>query len=135
VTLPARAVDGARDDLQPKRLAEWFAYPDIDPRALRSWLPDGFYEDEVGLELIEDAAYAPYLARQEAELRDLRASESLELPRAFDFGRVPGLSNEMVERLSIAAPDTLAAAGRVPGVTPTALAAVMVHARKLQAVA
>jgi tRNA uridine 5-carboxymethylaminomethyl modification enzyme len=87
------------------------------------------------LELIEDAAYAPYLARQEAELRDLHASEALRLPRAFDFAAVPGLSNEMVERLARAAPDTLAAAGRVPGVTPTALAAVMIHARKHQAAA
>jgi tRNA uridine 5-carboxymethylaminomethyl modification enzyme len=135
VTIPAREIEGVRSDLQPKRLAEWFAYPEVDAQALGAWLPAGFAEDEVGLELIEDATYAPYLARQEAELRDLRASEALELPRTFDFREVPGLSNEMVERLSSAAPDTLAAAGRVPGITPTALAAVMVHARKLQAAA
>jgi tRNA uridine 5-carboxymethylaminomethyl modification enzyme len=135
VVVPAREIDGVRNDLQPKPLAEWFAYPEVDAQALGAWLPEGFVEDEVGLELIEDAAYAPYLARQEAELRDLHASESLVLPRAFDFRDVPGLSNEMVERLTSAAPDTLAAAGRVPGITPTALAAVMVHARKRQAAA
>jgi tRNA uridine 5-carboxymethylaminomethyl modification enzyme len=131
--VPARAVPGARDDLQPKRLSEWLAYPEVEAGALADWLPEGFVGDEIGVELIEDASYAPYLARQEAELRDLRASEALALPSAFDFGGVPGLSNEMVERLSSAAPDTLAAAGRVPGITPTALAAVMVHARKLKA--
>ena len=81
-------------------------------------------------EMAEDAAYAPYLARQDAELRDLRASEALLLPADFPYGEVPGLSNEMVERLSKAAPGTLAAAGRVPGVTPAALSALLVHARR-----
>ena len=126
-------VAGVRAELPSKRLHEWLTYPDVEAQSLAAWLPEGFAEDEVGIELIEDATYAPYLARHEAELRDLRASESLQLPRSFDFSAVPGLSNEMVERLSQAAPDTLAAAGRVQGITPTALAAVMVHARKLQA--
>jgi tRNA uridine 5-carboxymethylaminomethyl modification enzyme len=40
------------------------------------------------------------------------------------------LSNEMVERLTAAQPATLAAAGRVPGITPAALAAVLVFARR-----
>jgi tRNA uridine 5-carboxymethylaminomethyl modification enzyme len=133
--VPAREIAGVRNDLQPKRVGEWLAHPELEPQALARWLPEGFLDDEIGLELVEDAAYAPYLARQDAELRDLRASEALALPRAFDFRSVPGLSNEMIERLSSAAPDTLAAAGRVPGITPTALAAVMVHARKLQAAA
>jgi tRNA uridine 5-carboxymethylaminomethyl modification enzyme len=81
-------------------------------------------------ELAEDAAYAPYLARQDAELRDLRASEGLHLGDGFPFAEVPGLSNEMVERLSLASPGDLAAAGRVRGVTPAALAALLVHARR-----
>ena len=81
-------------------------------------------------EMAEDAAYAPYLARQDAELRDLRASEALPLAANFPYAEVPGLSNEMIERLSKAAPGTLAAAGRVPGVTPAALSALLVHARR-----
>jgi tRNA uridine 5-carboxymethylaminomethyl modification enzyme len=68
-------------------------------------------------------------------LRDLRASEGLTLPPDFPYGAVPGLSNEMVERLSAAMPTTLAAAGRVPGVTPAALSALLVHARRHQAAA
>jgi len=43
---------------------------------------------------------------------------------------VPGLSREMVERLSNARPETLAAAGRVAGITPAALASLLVHARR-----
>jgi tRNA uridine 5-carboxymethylaminomethyl modification enzyme len=81
--------------------------------------------------MAEDAAYAPYLARQDAELRDLRASEALMLAPDFPYAAVPGLSNEMVELLTSAAPGTLAAAGRVAGVTPAALSALLVHARRL----
>jgi len=81
-------------------------------------------------EMAEDAQYAPYLARQEAELRDLRASEQLALDSEFPFGEVPGLSNEMVERLTASKPATLAAAGRIAGVTPAALSALLVHAKR-----
>jgi len=111
-------------------LRDWLRHGDLDARSLSQWLPPGFAEDEIGVELAEDAAYAPYLARQEGELRDLRASEALALPGTFDFRGVPGLSNEMVERLESARPTTLAAAGRIPGITPAALATLLVHARR-----
>jgi tRNA uridine 5-carboxymethylaminomethyl modification enzyme len=84
-------------------------------------------------ELQEDARYAPYIARQEAELRDMRASETLSVPSDFIYSKVPGLSLEMIERLERARPDSLAAAGRVPGITPAALAALLVHARRVSA--
>jgi tRNA uridine 5-carboxymethylaminomethyl modification enzyme len=84
-------------------------------------------------EVAEDAAYAPYLARQDAELRDMQAAEALRLGDTFPYASVPGLSREMVERLSAALPATLAAAGRVPGITPAALAALLVQARRLAA--
>lgn len=90
-------------------------------------------DPELTAELEEDAHYAPYVARQEAELRELRAAESLKLARDFPFSDVAGLSHEMAERLEIARPDSLAAAGRVRGISPAALAALLVHARKLSA--
>jgi tRNA uridine 5-carboxymethylaminomethyl modification enzyme len=43
---------------------------------------------------------------------------------------IGGLSNEMIERLERARPDTLAAAGRIRGITPAALAALLVHVRR-----
>ena len=87
-------------------------------------------EQRIGEEVAEDAAYAPYLRRQDGELRDLRASEALLLGDDFPYASIPGLSREMVERLGRARPSTLAAAGRVPGVTPAALATLLVHARR-----
>jgi tRNA uridine 5-carboxymethylaminomethyl modification enzyme len=84
-------------------------------------------------EIAEDELYAPYVLRQAREIRELRSSEALDLPDGFPFGAVPGLSTEMVERLSRARPHNLAAAGRVPGVTPAALSALLVHARRVAA--
>ena len=81
-------------------------------------------------EIAEGAAYAPYLARQDAEIRDLRAGEALPLPGTLDYSAIPGLSNEMTERLAAARPATLGAAGRIAGITPAALAVLLVHARQ-----
>ncbi|MDE2562938.1 MAG: tRNA uridine-5-carboxymethylaminomethyl(34) synthesis enzyme MnmG [Sphingomonadales bacterium] len=120
-----------RADGSRRPLGEWLRFPEVSLQALRPWLDDAVPEDpELIEEIEEDAAYAPYLARQEAELRDLRASEAVPLGEDFPYGDVPGLSREMVERLSASRPDTLAAAARVAGITPAALASLLVHARR-----
>lgn len=122
-----------RRDHGEKTLGEWLRYDGVTPEGLAPWIGDTTSLDPVlAEEMAEDAAYAPYLARQDSELRDLRASEGLPLVPNFPYAEVPGLSNEMIERLTKAAPGTLAAAGRVPGVTPAALSALLVHARRRQ---
>jgi tRNA uridine 5-carboxymethylaminomethyl modification enzyme len=84
-------------------------------------------------EILEDARYAPYVDRQAAEVARLRADEQVLLPPGLQFGDVQGLSTEMIDRLSSARPSSLAAAGRVRGVTPAALSAVLLHARRMRA--
>ncbi|QKG70910.1 tRNA uridine-5-carboxymethylaminomethyl(34) synthesis enzyme MnmG [Erythrobacter mangrovi] len=133
--------------LHARELAEagFHVKRDAGARPVRDWLSAGHVDlnglatifdaidpfDELAVEMAEDAFYAPYLARQQAELSDLRASEALRLPADFPYRDVPGLSNEMVERLSLARPADMAAASRVQGVTPAALAALLVHARRV----
>ena len=120
-----------RDDGVKRSLREWLRFGGVELGNLGAWLPQDMDRDgEIAAELAEDAAYAPYLARQDSELRDLRASEAVVLGEHFPFAQVPGLSHEMVERLETARPANLAAAGRVPGITPAALAALLVHARR-----
>lgn len=121
-----------KSDSGLRTVGEWVQGGIVTRETLRGiTLGNLTWNEELATEMMEDAQYAPYLARQEGELRDLRASEALGLSPNFPYGRVPGLSNEMVERLGSATPATLGAASRVPGITPAALAAVMVHARKL----
>lgn len=119
-----------RTDGTRRPLTEWLRFPEVSLASLRSWIGEGEIDPLLAEEVEEDAAYAPYLARQDAELRDLRASDAVPLGDRFPFADVPGLSREMVERLEKAQPDTLAAAGRIAGITPAALASLLVHARR-----
>jgi tRNA uridine 5-carboxymethylaminomethyl modification enzyme len=95
------------------------------------WLRD--LPRRVRAELEAQALYAPYLDRQAAELRVLEREERMTIPASTDFAVVPGLSAEMRQRLDKARPATLGSAGRVPGVTPAALAALAVHLRRAEA--
>jgi len=77
-----------------------------------------------------DALYAPYLARQQREWEAVQRDSQVWLPAMIDYTAIPGLSNEMVERLSGARPETLDQASRIPGVTPAALSALYVAASR-----
>jgi len=124
------------DDAGRQALKDWTRFPAIDMAALieRDLVPRET-DTELLDEIAEDLHYAPYVARQDSELRELRANERVPLAPDFPFADVPGLSNEMVERLSRSRPDSLAQAARVPGITPAAMAALLVFARKHAAVA
>ena len=120
-----------RPDVGRLPLREWLRFGGVGLGDLAPWLGEPLPAGrDLCTEVEEDAAYAPYLARQESELRDLRAGEGLQLGDDFPYAAIPGLSREMVERLSAARPATLAAAGRIPGITPAALAALLVQARR-----
>ena len=92
------------------------------------WLGD--LSSAVRTQLEAEALYAPYLRRQEAERRLLEREEKATIAETLDFDAVDGLSAEMRQRLKAARPATLGAAGRIPGVTPAAVAALAVHLRR-----
>src|SRR6185503_17164554 len=78
---------------------------------------------EIDIASVETAIkYAGYLRRQEAEIDRARKEERRRIPSGFPFEREPGLSKEVVQRLSQVRPDTLGHALRIPGVTPAAVA-------------
>jgi tRNA uridine 5-carboxymethylaminomethyl modification enzyme len=68
--------------------------------------------------------YEGYLKRQIASVERQRRQESRGIPTEFSFSGIPGLSREMVERLSAVRPATLGQASRIPGVTPAAVAVI-----------
>ncbi|RDE04593.1 tRNA uridine-5-carboxymethylaminomethyl(34) synthesis enzyme MnmG [Sphingomonas aracearum] len=105
----------------------------VDGVTLADVAPDllGTGDADVLAEVVEDARYAPYLERQAREIAELRENDAIRLPDAFKFGAVPGLSNEMIERLTRASPQTLGEAGRIRGVTAAALSAILLQARRL----
>jgi tRNA uridine 5-carboxymethylaminomethyl modification enzyme len=129
-TLAAAGV-GVRDDGVTRTLAEWLRFPQLDLEALVRLRPElaDIPRSEVE-RAIQDHRYAPYLARQDGEIGRLCADENVRIPPETDFGSIGGLSNEMIDRLQVARPATLGAAGRIRGITPAALAAILVHCRR-----
>jgi tRNA uridine 5-carboxymethylaminomethyl modification enzyme len=121
VALLSEAVTGQAlgvGDTARKPLAEWARRDDL-LKAVRDRLSGGMAVDEA----IDDAVYAPYLARLHGELAVRERDRRLAIPLSFNFGQVPGLSSEMRERLVEAGPSDLDQASRIPGITPAALSA------------
>ncbi|MDH7640235.1 tRNA uridine-5-carboxymethylaminomethyl(34) synthesis enzyme MnmG [Sphingomonas oryzagri] len=79
-------------------------------------------------EIATNEHYRPYVERQANEVARLRRGGA-PLPATFDYAAVPGLSSEMIERLSKARPDSIDQASRIQGITPAALTALLVAAR------
>jgi tRNA uridine 5-carboxymethylaminomethyl modification enzyme len=132
-SLRARDLDlpALKDDGRARSLAEWLRFDGVDHEALLRAEPALGTCDQGLLEVaIDDARYAPYLERQEAEVRALQAAGRVPIPAELDFAAIPGLSNEMVERLEAARPADLESAGRIRGITPAALAVILAHAQK-----
>jgi len=120
-----------RDDGSRRTLADWLRFPEMDTPALLELEPGlRAFSGRTLDGIIEDCRYAPYVARQQSEIDKLRSEEGVRIPPELNYGGIAGLSNEMVERLSLARPATLGAAGRIRGITPAALAAILVHTRR-----
>lgn len=107
---------------------DWLRFPGVGLTHVTPELA-AHYDAALLAEIAEDARYAPHLDRQANEIALLRREEAVPLP-PLDYATIPGLSAEMVERLSMAAPLTLAAAGRIRGITPAALSAILLHSRR-----
>jgi tRNA uridine 5-carboxymethylaminomethyl modification enzyme len=120
-----------RDEGLRRPLSEWLRYPELGSAALLRLVPAlAEFPRALLEEAVEDHRYAPYVERQQAEVARLRSDENVRIPAGIDYSAIAGLSLEMVERLDAARPSTLGAARRIRGVTPAALAAILVHSRR-----
>jgi tRNA uridine 5-carboxymethylaminomethyl modification enzyme len=71
--------------------------------------------------------YAGYIAQQERQIKQMGDSEGRQIPNHFVYAQIPGLSNEVQQKLTRVRPETLGQAGRIPGVTPAAVAILDVY--------
>jgi len=118
-------------DGQRRSMRDLLAYPGVDLTrfeaaypVIQSWSPAIREQVEI------DAGYAGYLDRQTADAEALRREEALTLPANLDYAAIGGLSNEVREKLSVVQPRTLGQAGRIEGVTPGALTALLSHVKR-----
>ena len=119
-----------KQDAGKMSLFDWLRFPQVAILKALGEQEEAWPQDLL-MELEQDGRYAPYLARQEGEINDVVANERIMLPVSTNYRAISGLSNEMVERLEAAKPDNLSAAARIRGITPAALAAILVHAKRL----
>lgn len=119
-------------DGQRRTMRDLLAYPGVDLSVFEAAYPQISGWSAVVREQVEiDAGYAGYLDRQTADADALRREEALTLPVALDYAAIGGLSNEVREKLTRVQPRTLGQAGRIEGVTPGALTALLSHVKKV----
>jgi tRNA uridine 5-carboxymethylaminomethyl modification enzyme len=118
-------------DGQLRSAAALLGHPGIDLARLSAIWPElGGLRADVVEQIEIDCRYAGYLDRQEADIRAFRRDEALSLPGDLDYAQVGSLSNEIRAKLSAARPTTLGAAGRIAGVTPAALVALLKYVKR-----
>ncbi len=77
-----------------------------------------------------EGTYQAYLQRQNHDIQAYRRDENLCLPPQLDYDSIGSLSNEVRQKLKSARPESLAAASRIPGITPAALTALLAHVKR-----
>jgi tRNA uridine 5-carboxymethylaminomethyl modification enzyme len=89
---------------------------------------------EIAEQIEIDGKYAGYMERQDMDIHAFRKDESLVLPVDLDVDAIGSLSAEIRQKLRQIRPETLGAAGRIPGMTPAALVALLRHVKRPKAV-
>jgi tRNA uridine 5-carboxymethylaminomethyl modification enzyme len=97
------------------------AYPNVGPAEIAQVWPE---VTSIGTPILEqlsiDAQYAVYLERQKSDVAAMRRDEGVSIPDWVDYGEIPGLSNEIRQKLIAQKPATLAQAQAIEGMTPAA---------------
>jgi tRNA uridine 5-carboxymethylaminomethyl modification enzyme len=113
-------------------LAELYKRPELDWRAVEEIADAGGVAAWTGsaaaLERVEiELCYDGYLRRQEADAAKLAKADNVRVPDGIVYREIPGLSNEVVEKLEKIRPRSVGQASRISGVTPAAIAILMTH--------
>jgi tRNA uridine 5-carboxymethylaminomethyl modification enzyme len=108
--------------------------PQVTLECVKTYLPEIAQFSANSQEQLEvEAHYDGYLQRQQADADRLHEDEALEIPTDLDYTAIGGLSIEVRQKLNQQQPPTIAAAGRISGITPAALQAIWLYLRKNQA--
>lgn len=137
VLSPAEAqrhgIDISQDGVRRNGM-QLLAYPGIDIARLAAIWPEvGEIDADTADRIETEARYAVYLERQAADIEAVRREESRTIPDHISFADVPGLSNELRQKIGQRAPRSIADLQRIDGMTPAAVALVLSHIRLFEA--
>jgi len=120
--------------LKEASLAELLRRPEVDAQRLLTFLEGGDeIHEQVGEQVEIQAKYAGYIVRQQTDIDKTLRYDHLHLPDSLDYAGVPGLSNEVSQKLKAQRPETLGQASRIPGMTPAAISLLLVYLKKKSA--
>ncbi|WP_410499898.1 tRNA uridine-5-carboxymethylaminomethyl(34) synthesis enzyme MnmG [Chitinibacter sp. S2-10] len=113
-------------------LADLLRRPEVTYESLMSLevAGPGVTDEKVAEQIEIQVKYQGYIERQQGEVAKRDTLEDVALPDDFDFTQVPGLSKEIQQKLSTQRPQTLGIASRISGVTPAAIALLVVYIKK-----
>jgi tRNA uridine 5-carboxymethylaminomethyl modification enzyme len=127
----AKAGLHVNQDGQRRSAFELLSYPEQSLERLATIWPELAAISGKMAETIEiEAQYSVYLERQNADIADVRRDESRKIPIDFDYAGLSGLSNELKLKLTAAAPENIAQAMRVDGMTPAAVSLLLVALKR-----
>jgi tRNA uridine 5-carboxymethylaminomethyl modification enzyme len=116
--------------LERHRNGQWLKRPEASIGEISGWIQETLGEEAVQglLTTVEtEIKYSGYISQQERQMQHLKDAERRPIPADFGFAGIPGLSREVQDKLSRVRPATLGQAGRIPGVTPAAVAILDVY--------
>jgi len=116
--------------LREYSLAELLKRPELEYTDLAGLVGEPTLDSQAAEQIEIQAKYAGYIDRQKEDIARLRRNENTPLPANLDYNAVDGLSHEVKQKLCAARPDTLARAGRIPGVTAAAIALLLIYLKK-----
>jgi len=120
--------------LREANLMDLLRRPEVDVKQLLSFMDSAEDMDPQVAEQVEiQAKYAGYIDRQQTEIDKALRYDHLRLPEVIDYNGIPGLSNEVSEKLKKQRPETLGQASRIPGITPAAISLLLVYLKKKSA--
>lgn len=106
---------------------------DFNREKLIRLLPDfDKYDDEVIKQILVEAKYSRYIEKQQQQILQMDDMLKIKIPQSFVYSNISGLSNEIIEKLTLATPPTLFTASQISGVTPAALDIIHVHIKMAQ---
>ena len=115
-------------------LAQLLRRPEITFRNLATICPDlAEVPFDVGLQVEVSLKYSGYVQRQAQGVKRFQEMENVSLPEDLDYGKINGLSREIMEKLTFVRPRSLGQAYRIAGVTPAAISVLSVYLYKMKA--
>ncbi|MBE0469057.1 MAG: tRNA uridine-5-carboxymethylaminomethyl(34) synthesis enzyme MnmG [Methyloprofundus sp.] len=111
-------------------LMELLRRPEVDIVQLMEFAQTQGLDGSILQQVEVQAKYAGYIDRQQQDIDKAKRYNHLEMGVDFDYSLVPGLSNEVREKLTKQRPETLGLASRIPGITPAAVSLLLIYMKK-----